>query len=442
MKPSLTLITALLVLLIAVLAGGTLLVLHRMQYRAAYEAAAANVIDRGHTLAAHLQLQVPVAANPDAADWARFSYLIRNLYAVEDGLQYVSVTRDGIVVFHEQTTRLDSPVPTPLASPMTSAAIRMRREVLQTGADLIPVVVFTATADVDGIPIRVEAALRRDIVHREEYVAENAIASMFRFSLLTVSVAFGVCIVLVVWMMRREMRHEALRNEQEHLAFSGMLANGIVHDFRNPMSSLKLDVQMLHREVAQAGPFRPSRIATLSERIRCTLDRMDEVFKAFLFASRPDRAEHTVTDAAACVRDAVAMLAPRFERTGIRVVIEAPPEPLHIKVFLTSLRRAIVNVLTNAIQFSPVAAATVSVILRHEDNRVVIEIRDQGSGIPVIDRKRVFDMFYTSRPEGTGLGLFLAKAAIERSNGTIAVVDTPAGTGTCIRIMLPAARTP
>ena len=70
---------------------------------------------------------------------------------------------------------------------------------------------------------------------------------------------------------------------------------------------------------------------------------------------------------------------------------------------------------------------------------VTVEIADQGPGIPPADRKRVFEMFMTTRPEGTGLGLFLARAAVERSGGTISVADTAPGSGACIRLTLPAA---
>jgi signal transduction histidine kinase len=70
-------------------------------------------------------------------------------------------------------------------------------------------------------------------------------------------------------------------------------------------------------------------------------------------------------------------------------------------------------------------------------DHATVEITDQGPGIPPADRQRVFDMFMTTRPEGTGLGLFLARAAIERSGGSIAIADRPPGTGACVRITLP-----
>jgi len=438
MKTPLIITTALSVLLIAAMAGGTLLILRRMHDRAADEAAAETVIRRGQSMVSHLISQPLSSGTETDPDWSPFTRVVRNLHAVERGLQYVSVSRDGMVVFHEQTLPPDGAgQPDETAGTADTPGIAMRRELLQTGPELVPVVVFEAETETSNGVLHVEVALRKEIVSREARTAGSAISSMFRLSLLTVCIAFGLCVVLVVTMMRREIRHEALRAEQEHLAFSGMLANGIVHDFRNPMSSLKLDAQMMERELGRAGDARPERIAALAGRLRHTLDRMDEVFKAFLFVSRPDTAERTDMDIAACVRDAVATLASRLERNRLHADIRAPEKPLHVSVFAASLRRALVNILTNAIDFSP-AGGVISILIEGKDGGAVVEITDQGPGIPTADRRRVFDMFVTTRPEGTGLGLFLAKTAIERSGGTISIADRPPNTGACIRITLPA----
>ena len=435
----LTLITALLVALIAGLAGSTLVLLRRMHARSTHTAAAETVIRQGQAMVARLSSQPSVTASPDdETDWSEFSRLIRNLHSIEDGLQYVSVTRNDVVVFHEQTRLLDgSPQPDP--SPPPTGAVDMRREVLHVGEDVIPVVVFTT--GIQGIGderTSVSVALRKDTVNREEEAAETAMTSMFRLTLLTVVVSFSICVILVVWMMRREVKREALRRDEEHLAFSGMLANGIVHDFRNPMSSMRLDVQMLHRETERGEEARPDRMRSLSERVRNTLDRMDKVFQEFLYVSRPDRDDRTAIDLVTCIEDSLEMLAPRFEQANVTSRVEAPPETVHVLAYEGSLRRALVNVLTNAEQFSP-PEETVSVSVSATHDTAIVEVSDRGPGVPKHKRKQVFDMFVTERPEGTGLGLFLAKAAIERSGGTIEIAETTEDRGACVRIRLPLA---
>jgi len=82
-------------------------------------------------------------------------------------------------------------------------------------------------------------------------------------------------------------------------------------------------------------------------------------------------------------------------------------------------------VLVNAIQFSP-PGAKVEVDARIIDNRVELDISDRGPGIPTAERRRIFEMFVTTRPEGTGLGLFLARTAIRKCGGDIAALPREA----------------
>ncbi len=434
----LTLITALLVVLIAGLAGSTLAVLRRMHGISAHTAAAEAVINQGQAMVARLSAQPSVTStNAQSTDWREFSRLVRNLHTLEDGLQYVSVMRDGVVVFHEQTRLLDGSAPS--APTTTPTPVEMRRELLEVGNESLPVVVFgTTVKGPDGIDAQVRVALRKDTVNREEQAADTAITSMFRLTLLTVLISFAICVLLVVWMMRREAKREALRRDEEHLAFSGMLANGIVHDFRNPMSSMRLDVQMLHRESGREGGPRLDRLKQLSERVRNTLDRMDKVFQEFLYVSRPDRHDRVRIDLVSCIHDSLDMLLPRFERAGVTTQVSTPTENINVLAYDGSLRRALVNVLTNAEQFSP-QGGTVDIRADIDGDMAIVEISDHGPGVPRHKRKQIFDMFVTDRPEGTGLGLFLAKAALERSGGTIDIADSETGQGTCIRITLPLA---
>jgi signal transduction histidine kinase len=242
-------------------------------------------------------------------------------------------------------------------------------------------------------------------------------------------------------MMRREVQREKLRREQEHLAFSGGLANGIVHDFRNPMSSMRLDVQMLEKEAARGPECRMARVAELVIRIRETLDRMDKVFREFLYLAKPvsDLAERM--DLGVCIRDCLDLLAPRFDQAGVRVEAELPgPGALEVVAHEVALRRAFVNVLMNAEQFST-RGSVVRVRAGVEDGAAVLDVLDSGPGISRLARKRIFEMFFSTRPGGTGLGLFLARAAVERSGGTIEAWNRPEG-GACFRIRLPRAEPP
>ena len=312
------------------------------------------------------------------------------------------------------------------------------RRRLSVGDQSIPVVTFTLNLeDAEGKPVLVETALRRDTVQREESLPGGAIVSMFRVSLATVLISFGCCVVLVVWMMHRETLRERQRREEEHLAFAGVMANGIVHDFRNPMSSLRLDVQMLEKEAGRAAGLRPDRVATLASRSRHTIDRMDKVFEEFFYLARPGGDEAERIDLAACLRDCLAMLAPRLEQARVTANTAIPDTAVNIQAPPASIRRALTNVINNAIQFSNPADA-LDVTLKADGAQAIVNVIDRGPGVPKAERKRIFDMFVSTRPGGTGLGLFLARTALARCGGTLELIDPPDG-GSCFRITLPLA---
>jgi signal transduction histidine kinase len=436
-QPSLTLVTAIMVVVIAALAGGSLWALRRVHGQIVHTRATRSALDQGTTIASWLASQPAVRSGTGDAGWAELSRFVRALYAVERGLQYVSVSREGVVIFHEQTVALDgSPAAAEPPSPAPPGTVRMTRKLLDVGNQTVPVVIFaTQVAGEDGTPRLLEIALRKDIVEREESNAARAIASMFNVALATVVVSFALCAVLVVWMMRREHLRETQRRAEEHLAFAGVLANGIVHDFRNPMSSLGLDVQMLHKEAAKGAECRLERVADLASRVRTTVDRMDKVFREFLYMSKPASDEREAVDLVSAVRECVAIMAPRLEKAKVTARVDAPPEGVKVMAYPSSLQRALVNVITNAEQFSR-EGGVVALRVSGLGNQAVLEVTDEGLGIPAADLERIFEMFYSTRPGGTGLGLFLAKTAIERCGGTIRAFNRSEG-GACFRIALP-----
>jgi len=432
LRRSLTLITVLLVLLVAALAGGSLWILQGMHGQSAHTEAARLVLSRGREIAAHL------SAHVDEEDWEAFSRQVRALHSAERGLQYVSVSREGVVVFHEQTTGLHDGGVAPQEPPEPPGAIEMRRQLLDLGGEAVPVVVFSKRfAGADGASRVFEVAMRKETVEREERAATAALGSMFRLSLVTVVVSFGTCAVLVVWMMRREHARERQRREEEHLAFAGVLANGIVHDFRNPMSAMRLDVQMLNREVARGEECRNERVAELAKRVEHTVDRMDTVFQEFLYMSKPPSDERQPADLVALLRECVALLQPRLEAAEVSIDLDAPSQPVLVLAYQSGLQRALMNVIINAEQASPEGERVRILVLKGE-REATVDIIDSGPGIPASERRRIFEMFVTSRPGGTGLGLFLAKTAIDRCGGMIKVLDATTG-GSRFRVTLPLA---
>ncbi|MBP7637395.1 MAG: hypothetical protein KBA18_05925, partial [Kiritimatiellae bacterium] len=201
-----------------------------------------------------------------------------------------------------------------------------------------------------------------------------------------------------------------------------------------------LDAQMLGKELSRDDGFRPERVRDLAGRIARTMARMDKIFQEFLFLARPADERPEPVDLDQVVRECADTLAPRAEQAGV-TLRALPHDPLPpAAAYPFALRRALLNVLVNAIQFAP-RGSEVTVTLGLHDALLAIEVLDRGPGIPAARREAVFDMFVTGRPEGTGLGLFLARTAVRRCGGDIEALARDGG-GARLRITLPAAPQP
>jgi len=432
------------VLLVAACASGIgLWYLKRMHDHAVRAMATRAVLDQGGQMAdylAEISSFCPTHLSPE--QWQRFYELIDSLHAAQRNLQFVSIARDGATLINRQATSLTGFRANAYRGTNNPASIRasVAQQVLELGGAEVPVMVFRReiTLDRKDGQVEVEVGLRNTAVDQEEQAAAQAGESLFRLSVVTLTAAFGGCLLLIIWVVRRDRIWTERRRQEEHLAFSGMLANGIMHDFRNPMSAVRLDAQMLERETKRPEGGRTERLTDLAGRINRTVGRMDKVFQEFLYLARPAEEALEPVDLAECLRECIETMTPRCEQAGVTpaTVWQAPPPRVLASPF--AVRRALLNVLVNAIQFSP-PRERVEIDARVAGNRVELDILDRGPGIPAAERRRIFEMFVTTRPGGTGLGLFLARTAIRKCGGEIAALPREGG-GTVIRITLQGAK--
>ena len=420
----------------ALLAGGGLFFLKKTHDRQTRRAATENVLHRGVSLLNMLTARGAAGsgeASPEA--WRGLSETADTIFAVRPDVQSLSIMRDGVTVFHRQAHGFDAQAQPRAAPEDMEADMSLSPSTLEIGGEQQPVFMLAKTVRLgDGEPVVIEAALKRDAVGQEEQTARAAVSSLFAFSVAVLVLSFSACAVVLTLAVARDRRREQRARQEEHLAFSGVLANGILHDFRNPMSAVRLDAQMLDREMARAEGFRPERVAQLAGRIAHAMARMDKVFQEFLFLAKPADERPERVNIGQVVKECAETLAPRVEQSGVGIRLDAQDAP-PVAAFPFALRRALLNVLVNALQFAP-RGSEVEVATAAAHGRAVIEVRDRGPGIPAEQRARIFEMFVTTRPEGTGLGLFLARTAIRRCGGDIEALPRPGG-GTIIRISLP-----
>lgn len=443
-RPSFSLTTwAIVVFVIVACSSGVgLWCLKSMHHKTARVMATRTVLEQGQQISDFLAKSCPpCASNLSPEQWRTFNALVDSLHAAQNNLQFVSVARNGITIIHRQTTTLLSAPgqeDTTHCPSHTSDETSVFPQNIELGGTSIPVMVFHRVielADTNDGPIQIDVGFLRGAVDKEQHAASSSIESLFRLSVLTLILAFGACLLLLIGVVRRDRIWSERHRQEEHLAFSGVLANGIVHDFRNPMSSVRLDAQMLDREARRPEGPRLERLSDLAGRIGRTVERMDRTFQEFLYLAKPTDESFESVDLAECVRESLETLASRFEHAGVSsaIIWKNPPPAVRASPF--ALRRALMNVLLNAVQFSP-ARTSVELDARAANDLVELDIMDRGPGIPAKERKRIFEMFVTTRPGGTGLGLFLARTAVRKCGGEIFALERPGG-GTIIRIQLP-----
>jgi signal transduction histidine kinase len=421
-----------LIFAIAFMTAAGLMVLVRL-YKEAYKASATvAVLQRGIALSRHLAMQ-PVLAQSEisASDFDRFTEAFLALSQAEESLGHVTITEDGAVVYHKQFEAPGSSV-----KPGGGERVIIERKKMTDGSSIVPMITFTRDIALDdGRERRMEMALRKEMLDREHAAATSAVTDMFVASLVIIAAAFALCLLIIIWLLHREARWQKRRRQSEHLAFAGAVAASVIHDFRNPMSALQLDAQMLQKEAEEECDA--TRVSSLAARISKTVARTDDLLKEFLLFSRPDTVMVNSFDMNTCVRDCVDLVGPRLKSAGIGVEIKLHPVPLKVSGSPTQMRRALLNVLNNASNFAP-PGTNVDISTRDEGNQVVVEIRDYGSGIlSKAEREKIFEFFYSTRPGGTGIGLALARTAVENCGGRIRCLKPENGPGSSFVMEIP-----
>ncbi len=452
-RSPLSLLTAGFSLLFLTLTLGVLLLLGRLKHAEIHSAVAEQLTTEGSALTRYI-IDLPLweETNSVALAWLRLPFMVEALNRAQSGLQYIEVTQDGVVLFHHQASAAPDgsgshPEQAGMAemlSHQTSdhSPVSINRELLDLFGEAVPVVVFKQSArHANGSLVEVEIGMRQAALDNREAHTLQIVQWIVHLAifLLILSVLFSIGVTLIA--AHRDRRHQQRQRQEEHLVFSGMVANSIVHDFRNPMSAVRLDAQMLERE-ARRDDARPQRMGELAGRIARTLGRMDNIFKEFLFLSRPaTTSDNAPFDLVRSLHDCCETLAARAEQAQVTLDLSLPT---HTTCLATgsepALRRALINVLQNALQHAPANSRVLLSLSPTNDKRHwQIEVSDRGPGIPAAQRELIFKMFYTTRPEGTGLGLAMARAALANVGGTIVATDHQGG-GATIRITLPCSR--
>lgn len=221
--------------------------------------------------------------------------------------------------------------------------------------------------------------------------------------------------------------------QTERLAAIGRMAAHVTHEVRNPLSSIGLNVDMLGDEIRDAGP----ESERLLESIQQELERLESITEEYLRLARLPEPTLSPEDPTHLLRDTAEFVRREMSASGVELRLDLSSHLPAVAMDEPQLRQALLNLLRNAREAMPDGGVAKLEATRY-DGGVRIQVHDEGAGIAEEEREHVFDLFYTTKERGTGLGLPLTQQIVVAHGGHIACKPRLPH-GTTFEVWLPAA---
>ncbi len=203
--------------------------------------------------------------------------------------------------------------------------------------------------------------------------------------------------------------------QTERLAAIGRMAAHVTHEVRNPLSSIGLNVDMLGDELSDAD----SESSKLMESIQQEVERLESITEEYLRLARLPEPSLTPEDPTGLLRDTADFVQREMDAAGVELDVDLASQLPEVAMDEPQLRQALLNLLRNAREAMPEGGTAKLEATRYEGG-VRIQVHDEGAGITEEDREHVFDLFYTTKERGTGLGLPLTQQIVVAHGGKIA----------------------
>jgi signal transduction histidine kinase len=274
---------------------------------------------------------------------------------------------------------------------------------------------------------------RRIEMLRGELVRQAAVIGVITLILLISAYAS------IWWLLRRAAQLEAQAADAERMAYIGTLASGLAHEIRNPLNSLNLNMQLLEEDLSYRGPEGAmpggGRLLSIT---RSEINRLERLVTDFLAYAKPRPLEVEEMPAMWLLEHLRDLLAAEVQRRGVSVETEDRSGGARVRVDAGQMTQLLLNVAQNALAAMEESGRppVLRLLAYRHGGEVVLELVDNGVGIPAEDRERVFDIFYSTRKGGTGLGLAIVERIAKAHDGRIEIKSSP-GSGTSVAVRLP-----
>ena len=243
------------------------------------------------------------------------------------------------------------------------------------------------------------------------------------------------------------------------LAALGKLSAGVAHEVKNPLNAMMIHLELLKQQfapqlaaagravtvpaaaavavVSEPPPADRTEAAQHLDVIAGEIRRLDQVLQGFLRFTRPEDLKWQPVPIATFVAEVIRIVGPEAERTGVELATDCDAAP-DVNGDPTLLRQAFLNLALNACQAMPNGGALRIRAEPARGRRIAVTVEDTGAGIAPEHLSRIFDLYFTTRPNGSGIGLSMVYRTVQMHDGEIEVESTP-GAGTIFTVLLPRA---
>jgi PAS domain S-box-containing protein len=225
-----------------------------------------------------------------------------------------------------------------------------------------------------------------------------------------------------------------IENEIElsrRLAAIGRLTSGVAHEVKNPINAIVVHLEILKNKLHEVAPDAQRHMDIIGNEIR----RLDRVVQTLVDFTRPVELKLAEVDLRKLSEEVALLAGPEAERHNVKLdfIPLAPALPVYVDVDL--LKQAILNIVINGVQAMG-EGGTLKMTARKTESAAVIEVRDQGPGIPKDIQDKIFNLYFTTKKAGSGIGLAMTYRVLQLHNGALEF-ETEQGKGTIFRLQVP-----
>jgi signal transduction histidine kinase len=219
----------------------------------------------------------------------------------------------------------------------------------------------------------------------------------------------------------------------DRLSAISRLTSGVAHEVKNPLNAILMHVELAKLKLAHGDHDLEQQMDVISSEIL----RLDRVVKTFLDFTRPVQLNLKDVLLAGFVGELADLARPQAEANNIEVMVEGPQDPITINVDPDLLKQAVLNIVVNAIEAMP-SGGKLKFWSGARGDEAEIRISDTGPGIPSAVRDQIYNLYFTTKEKGSGIGLSMTFRIVQLHDGTIDL-DSDAATGTTFSLRLPMA---